>query len=213
MLLLGILTKVYKCVGSLIHPSVVLTAAHCISNTEPSKIKIRAGESNIENSIGNDVGQYRQVVNYVIHENYQNRTGLNDIALLLLDKPVDITKAVSTICLPPQNQNFDLQRCLVSGWGKDAFGKLGKHQTTLKTIELPIVPRSECLTALRTTRLGSSYELHDSFICAGGERGMDTCEGDGGAALVCPIPNSINRYYQVGIVSWGIGCGDAIPGT
>lgn len=39
------------------------------------------------------------------------------------------------------------------------------------------------------------------------------CGGDGGSPLVCPISNQPGRYHQVGIVSWGIGCGEHnIPG-
>lgn len=86
--------------------------------------------------------------------------------------------------------------------GKDLFGKEGKYQVILKRVELPIVPRDKCVRELRKTRLGPHFELNSSFICAGGERGKDTCKGDGGSPLVCPIPNTINQYYQVGIVAW-----------
>ena len=40
--------------------------------------------------------------------------------------------------------------------------------------------------------------LHDSFICAGGERGKATCRGDGGGPLFCRDPKSQEeRYVQV----------------
>ncbi len=86
--------------------------------------------------------------------------------------------------------------------GKDLFGKEGKYQVILKRVELPIVPRDKCVTELRKTRLGPHFELNNSFICAGGERGKDTCKGDGGSPLVCAIKNTVNQYYQVGIVAW-----------
>merc|ERR1719376_363671 len=56
--------------------------------------------------------------------------------------------------------------------------------------------------------------LHDSFICAGGVNGKDTCKGDGGSPLVCPSKYDPNTYVQAGMVAWGIGCGeDGTPGV
>ena len=41
--------------------------------------------------------------------------------------------------------------------------------------------------------------------------------GDGGGPLVCPrgvkTPNGEETFVQVGIVAWGIGCGEQIPGV
>lgn len=55
-------------------------------------------------------------------------------------------------------------------------GKEGKYQVILKKVELPVVPRGPCINALRTTRLGQFFKLHESFICAGGQLGKDTCK-------------------------------------
>lgn len=42
---------------------------------------------------------------------------------------------------------------------------------------------------------------------SGGVEGKDTCTGDGGSPLICPIQGQPNSYYQAGIVVGGIGCG------
>lgn len=196
----------------MIQPSVVLTAAHCVFTKSPSELKIRAGEWDTKTTDEILPHQDRQVADIVIHQDYYAGGLFNDIALLFLESPVIAADNINPACLPPQDTNFDGLRCFASGWGKDSFGKEGRYQEILKRIELPTVPHDLCETDLRKTRLGARFHLNPSFICAGGERGKDTCKGDGGSPLVCPIAGQPDRYYQAGMVAWGIGCGDETPG-
>ena len=36
----------------------------------------------------------------------------------------------------------------------------------------------QLIIVCRKTRLGEYFELHESFICAGGVQGVDTCKGE-----------------------------------
>merc|ERR1711931_509796 len=94
------------------------------------------------------------------------------------------------------------------------FGAAGNYQVVLKEIDLPVVGHDQCEASLRTTRLGKRFQLDDSFICAGGVDGKDTCKGDGGSPLVCQSKFDPTSYVQAGIVAWGIRCGeDNTPGV
>lgn len=60
--------------------------------------------------------------------------------------------------------------------GKKIFGQAGVYSVIMKSIPLPIVEFNRCQKQLQDERLGPQFRLDQSFICAGGVEGIDTCE-------------------------------------
>merc|ERR1712226_370992 len=208
--------NLYQCGGSLIAPGVVLTAAHCVNKFQqtPRKLKIRCGEWDTQGQTEPRPHQDRYVNSLDIHPEFSPRNLANDYAVLYTEKEFELQQHIDTICLPQPDDLFEGNNCFATGWGKDQFGAAGQYQVVLKEIDLPVVGHDQCEVSLRTTRLGKRFQLDDSFICAGGADGKDTCKGDGGSPLVCPSKYDSNTYVQAGIVAWGIGCGeDSTPGV
>nr|XP_027216366.1 phenoloxidase-activating factor 2-like [Penaeus vannamei] len=204
----------YVCGGSLVHPRVILTVAHHVRNVSGSpsilpsarrgNLIVRLGEWDFQNPSEAIPHQDIRVSRIIIHPQYTPGDQYNALLLLLADE-AQLGSTVSTICLPPRRP---------TPGGARHFGE-GQYQQILKSIDLPMVRHDQCERALKTSpRLSPNFFLHPSFVCAGGEPNKDVCTGDGGSPLVCPMPGDPSRYVQVGVVAWGLGCGQAgMPGV
>lgn len=205
----------YVCGGSLLQASVVLTAAHCVQNKVASNLIVRLGEWDVATTTEPYPFQEISVSSSLLHPNYYPDALFNDVALLGLSAPADLTRPnIGLSCLPTlptATATYNLSNCVTIGWGKNAFNSPGLS-TVLKMTTIPIVGDTDCQASLQATRLGPTFRLHDSFVCAG-KAGSDACTGDGGGPLMCPLAQQPNKMPQVGVVSWGIGCGGPAPGV
>lgn len=67
----------------------------------------------------------RQLCMYTVHGALTlgcYRTLAYDFALFFLEEDFELGKHIDTVCLPDLNENFDGDRCWVTGWGRDKFG-------------------------------------------------------------------------------------------
>ncbi|VVC30609.1 Hypothetical protein CINCED_3A011857 [Cinara cedri] len=223
---------VYLCGGSLIKTDVVLTAAHCVIKVNPKTLVIRAGEWDIKTI--KEIRPHQDIISkeVVTHPDYKSAGLHNDVALIFTETPFILDENVQIACLDEYDSS-DVDEslpCITTGWGKTVtynnftiskkttsgnIKTIGHYEVSiLKKVTIPIVPNDKCMEALKSTRLGPKFVLHDSFVCAGGEKGKDACKGDGGSPLFCPSKHDPDNLVQVGIVSWGISCGvENIPGV
>ena len=61
-----------------------------------------------------------------LHENYDNNTNDNDIALLQIEGSITFGRSVEPICIPSQGYEFDTSlQCFAAGWGHTKFNGTG----------------------------------------------------------------------------------------
>ncbi|KMQ96805.1 serine proteinase stubble [Lasius niger] len=187
------------CGGSLIDDQHVLTAAHCVVNMnswDVARLTVRLGDYNIKTN--NEIRHIeRRVKRVVRHRGFNSRTLYNDVALLTLSEPVEFTEQIRPICLPTGSQLYQGKTATVIGWG--SLRESGPQPAILQEVSIPVWSNSECKLKYGAAAPGG---IVDSFLCAG-RAAKDSCSGDSGG----PLMVNDGRWTQVGIVSWGIGCG------
>uniref|UniRef100_A0A3B4TCY3 Coagulation factor VII n=1 Tax=Seriola dumerili TaxID=41447 RepID=A0A3B4TCY3_SERDU len=190
------------CGGVIYKPTWILTASHCMENTDIRFLKVVAGEHNTGVKEGTE--QVIHVSEIIMHENYVMQTADNDIALLRLASPITYTQYAVPVCLPTRRlAELDLWAInlhTVSGWGRR--GENGPTSHLLRRLKVPRIRTQQCMAE-------SGVVLTKNMFCAGYIEGrQDSCKGDSGGPLVTKYKNTT---FLLGIVSWGKGC--ARPGN
>ncbi|XP_058979635.1 trypsin-1-like [Musca domestica] len=191
----------FYCAGSLINDQFLVTASHCVYGFRKERISVRLLEHDRNASHFQKID--RKVEEITTHPKYNARTYDNDIAIIKLNEPVEMTDLLHPVCMPTPGKSFKGETGTVTGWGALKVG--GFTSNTLQEVKVPIMSQDEC----RKTRYGAS-RITDNMLCAGYPDGMkDSCQGDSGGPLHI-VATGTREHQLAGVVSWGEGC--AKPG-
>ena len=198
--------EVYSCGATLITPSVLLTAAHCIDDTPANpvtNIVVKLGVTNVLTS----AGEVWQATDWFAHPAYNSTTYWNDIACIVIGG----LSSYAPVTLDWGGRATDVGNAVVAiGFGQtlpvsyDYYWDYSPSSPTLQRVKEGILDMAWC--GSRSNPVSGSYQL-----CVGDlSGGRGTCYGDSGGPILSTISDASNEWRtgaQVGIVSYGRGCG------
>jgi secreted trypsin-like serine protease len=217
------------CGGSLLTSRIVVTAAHCVADTDPdcsvtcaindpggdgtakldpNDVDVILGRSTLTDT---SQGAEYTVTAVVPRSNYDgdyqgDGVPRYDVAYLVLSSasgqtPIKIAGTDESALWDPGSPED------ISGWGSTSEN--GNTVDTLRSATVGVIPDSSCGSA---SVYGSDFDPA-TMLCAGYlSGGVDTCYGDSGGPLEAPLEGG--GYRLVGITGWGEGCAEAnAPGV
>ena len=187
------------CSGSVITPTKVLTAGHCVAGFNLANFKVILGRPNLRHGA---VGQVIRVSGGQVHPDFE-QTGLHDVAVLNLAQPTSVTPV--ELATPEQSAFAAAPGTPLRVAGFGAINPSGAHLSGFLKQTFEIVRTDHrCLKAY-------TIDLYapQSMICALGAKRKkpgrfkihtSACSGDSGGPLVADLPTG---PVEVGTVSFG----------
>ncbi|XP_073450154.1 myeloblastin-like [Aquarana catesbeiana] len=157
------------CGGSLIAPQFLMTAAHCLSDLNPSQVTIVLGAHSLRS---NEDSKQTFRIAQVFENGFNPQTLSNDILILRLDRAASLNSRVKVVNLPRVNETVPAgTQCVTSGWGR--LGTQSRASDLLQELNVTVTSRDLC----RPNNICTGVFMRQAGICFGDSGGPLVCNG------------------------------------
>lgn len=200
------------CAGSLIAPTVVVTAAHCLrpnasESLGPDDIVVGGGNTSLQ-AMTRKVATVG-VESISINPAYDLTNERGDLAVLRLAAQLPGTSPIDYVGSAQSQTVPDIVSAEIAGWG-DYFRNGNDWVSPVHARRGTIALRAAAACA---AALGTSFD-EATMYCGIGRTDsglpVDACAGDSGGPLVADIDG---RRTLLGVASWGVNCDGDAPGV
>ncbi|XP_050079745.1 uncharacterized protein LOC126567572 [Anopheles maculipalpis] len=189
----------YKCGGSIIDDSTILTAGHCVFSTgvvRASKLSVHVGRIHLT-----DDSEYTQkfdAEDVILHPDFKGTRIDNDIALIKLAGKIKLTKFVQPVCLWTMDDSSGPGKIIGKNGTIVGFG-FTEAKAVSNTLKQTLVGVVDPLTCINSDRDVFGNQLTSNMVCARGQEGASACSGDSGGGMFVEVEG---KWYVRGIVSF-----------
>jgi trypsin len=195
----------FGCTGTLVTPTIVVTAGHCSSLT-PGMASIPVGQPGqlVDVSLGSNkpgAGIHPAVKRTIVNPDYNFLNGdSGDVSLLELAAPVDLP---TVKIAGPGEESLWAPGTMATIAGFGVTQENGDAPAVMQEAQVPITTDAYAANAY-----GTSFDPKTMIGAGFPQGGVDTCQGDSGGPLL--VPTTTGALRLAGDTSFGDGC--AQPG-
>ncbi|XP_055551796.1 chymotrypsin-2-like [Wyeomyia smithii] len=186
--------RFYFCGATILNQRWVVTAGACVMGLTTQDLLVFVGSNRLTEG-----GITSPVSRIVMHPNFNVNVYANDVAVVQVVNTLLFSESIQPIAMRQAYVEAE-RNATIAGFGRQSISD-SSTADQLRFLTVEIITQSQCQDTFSDPY---TERLADNTMCSLSPAGQGSCLGDAGGPL-------IYNDELVGILSWGIPCGEGMP--